>query len=249
MRKVWWILSVSLAFMLGLAMPIDGFSKGNKNSGRNGHGSLKSTPAKGKPCGKSYIEAGKTCHKDTAASGTTITHSQPPSMPISQFPKEQPMFDADYEARYPRTYQWNDTRTGTPHLSGRMPYWYAGKFQHPNPPCTIVWQRGAIIDDTCEKDTPKAQQYRQNAKVYVEQRDKAIQEARELAKLKAEETSDGKIKRGMDLKTVLQIMEEPSYHERDEADDMDILIYDYTYGKDTIIFRGKQVVNVINRRY
>jgi len=41
--------------------------------------------------------------------------------------------DFSYEERYPRTYQWNDTDTGTPYLSGRMPYWYEGKIQHPNP--------------------------------------------------------------------------------------------------------------------
>lgn len=153
--------------------------------------------------------------------------------------------DFSYEERFPRVYQWNDTHTGTPHLSGRMPYWYEGKIQHPNPPCTIVWQRGTIIDDTCEKDPQKAAQYRQNAKGYLEQRDKAIQEAREMEKLKA----DGKIKRGMDLKTVLEMMGEPNYQERDEAADMDLFIYDYIEGKDTIIFKAKKVVNIITRRY
>jgi len=66
-----------------------------------------------------------------------------------------------------------------------------------------------------------------------------------MEKLKA----DGKVKRGMDLKTVLEMMGEPNYRERDEADDMDLFIYDYIEGKDTIIFKAKKVVNVITRRY
>ena len=98
--------------------------------------------------------------------------------------EEQPKFNADYESRYPRIYQWNDNRTGTPYLSGRMPYWYEGKIQHPNPPCTIVWQRGTIIDDTCEKNPQKAEQYRKNAQNYLIERDEKLKRIKHLNELK-----------------------------------------------------------------
>ena len=160
------------------------------------------------------------------------------------YANEPPKFDADYEARYPRTYQWNDNRTGTPHLSGRMPYWYEGKFQHPNPPCTVVWQRGTIIDDTCEKDPQKAEQYRQHAKDHLEQRDERIARLKYLNKLRDE----GKIEIGLTESDLLYILGEYSEvrEEISQNKKKKRLWYDYTDGY-LVVYLTDGIISSFNR--
>jgi len=160
------------------------------------------------------------------------------------YANEPPKFDADYEARYPRTYQWNDNRTGTPHLSGRMPYWYEGKFQHPNPPCTVVWQRGTIIDDTCEKDPQKAEQYRQHAKDHLEQRDERIARLKYLNKLRDE----GKIEIGLTETDLLYIFGEYSEvrEEISQNKKKKRLWYDYTDGY-LVVYLTDGIISSFNR--
>jgi len=131
--------------------------------------------------------------------------------------------DFSYEERFPRVYQWNDTHTGTPHLSGRMPYWYEGKIQHPNPPCTIVWQRGTIIDDTCEKDPQKAAQYRQNTKNFLDDRDERIARLKYLNKLREE----GRVEFDLSEEDVLYILGEPKNKTKTMTET--IFKYDYNF--------------------
>jgi hypothetical protein len=211
-EKILFIISIIASFLAYTSTEV---MAGGKGSGRKGSNSSKKHDKKGKgtgkKCGKGYISADKTCHKDDASkvnssSVTPFNSLIEPNVPTNE--QATPIFQKGIllpESDFPRTYQWEDNRTKTPYLSGRMPYWYEGKIQHPNPPCTIVWQRGTIVDNTCEKDEELAKQYAQSRKDFIIERDEQLRRNKRIEKLKEE----GRVEIGLTEKEVIYILGQP----------------------------------------